>query len=486
MLVMIWGLVIGMIYWQIGRVKSVRDEMAMDQLDVIAARIVELYSKDDTESVNKFTNFANKFYTLSENYDPLYVCVVNTATGNVAKRFGSTILSSYEMPRQKSGCVTIGEKELSSEFDRSTKFLFTTQIVPYKNLKVYVFLPYTRRLQEKIDWRVTYLYLVFGAIGIAASLLAYLTTSYIGKNLKLLRNFAREASQNPDFVNTKGMNYPHNELGDICREIANIYNQRMKEAERSEREHEIALHAIEEKERIKRELTGNINHELKTPVGVIQGYIDTIMDDPDMDPVTMRRFLEKTQHSVHRLTALITDITAITKLESDGKLINKEKVSLRGMMERFSMFLDEGKVLCDKMTFSYEVPDDAYVYINESLMSTTLLNFVKNAVAYSEGTICRMITTDEDDSFYYFSFYDNGVGVPPQHLSHLFERFYRVNAGRSRTVGGTGLGLAISEVTIKSFGGDIAAQAHFPTGLEFKFSLPKYKESYDSDATSGK
>lgn len=481
LVVCLWAVIIGTMFWQIDSVRSIRDEMVLDQLSVIGSRIVDLYEEGSPGSVDDFAKFINKFYSDSENYDPLMVWVADVATDSVEMRVGSAISPDIELPKNKCGTMEIPADLLSEDFPADTRFIYSVHAAPHQKKRIYLMLPYTRRMQEVVSSRTTYYWLVFVAIGIFATIVAYVATSYFGRNLKLLRRFAYNASSDPNFV-ASDVSFPHNELGDISREIINIFNQRASEVERREKEHKVALHAIEEKERIKRDITSNINHELKTPVGVIQGYMDTIVNTPDMDDTTRNRFFRKVYENMHRLSSLINDITAITKLESDGKLINIEDVNFHDLVFSFANFIEDGEVLQDKMTFSYDIPLDCVVLGNDGLLTTVLMNFVKNSVAYSEGTICRLILAKEDDDFYYFTYYDNGNGVPPEHLPHMFERFYRVNAGRSRSTGGTGLGLSIVEVTITTLGGEISVQNHFPTGLEFTFSLPKFKKRPESSA----
>lgn len=173
-------------------------------------------------------------------------------------------------------------------------------------------------------------------------------------------------------------------------------------------------------------------------MGVIQGYIDTLVENPDMDIETRDKFLYKTQENVYRLSALIADITAITRLDNGEKLVNVTDVDFHDLVFSFENMLQETGLL-QSMTFTYDVPLQCMVLANEPLMHSVLLNLVKNAVAYSRGTTCRLELDHEDDDFFYFNFYDDGVGVAPEHIPHMFERFYRVNGGRSRDCGGTGL-----------------------------------------------
>lgn len=478
MVVAMWAVILGTLFWQMDRVRSVRDEMMFEQLSMIGTRLVELYDEQqDSTEVENFANFAANYFRGDEHYDPLNIMIMDMNNDTSAiKRIGSTINPGFKIPKDKQGAMMIPAEQLNTEFDEDTRFLYSMHAAPFSDKKILLVLCYTKPMQDMINARFTNFWLVFVAIGILATLMAYVTTSYFGKSLKLLRNFAYQASNDPNFILTDDVVFPHNELGDITKEIIKIYTQRTVESEKREQEHRIAQKALEDKERLKRDLTGNINHELKTPVGVIKGLVDTIVSNPDMPDNTRRKFMTDIQNNVDRLTNLITDITAITKLEAGGKLSNIKEIDFHDLVYKFSEFIEKGGVLQDKMTFTYDVPLNCKIEGNESLLHTVLLNFVKNSVAYSEGTMCRLIMTREDDDFYYFSYYDNGIGVPAEHLPRMFERFYRVNAGRSRNLGGTGLGLPIVEATIKACGGQIEVLNHFPTGLEFKFSLVKSKD----------
>ena len=113
---------------------------------------------------------------------------------------------------------------------------------------------------------------------------------------------------------------------------------------------------------------------------------------------------------------------------------------------------------------------------NASLLSNMLMNLAKNAAAYSKGTECGVRLDGEDNNFYRFVFFDNGIGVGEEHIPHLFERFYRIDSGRSRKTGGTGLGLPIVQNTILAHGGTIEVRNGKNGGLEFVYTLPKSKK----------
>ncbi len=127
-----------------------------------------------------------------------------------------------------------------------------------------------------------------------------------------------------------------------------------------------------------------------------------------------------------------------------------------------------------KMKFISNIPLNCVVKGNHSLLSEALLNLMRNAAVYSGGTKMVFELIGEDGDFYIFSFNDDGVGVGEQHLPHLFDRFYRVDVGRSLKMGGTGLGLPIVKNTINVLGGTISVKNHKDGGLQFYFTLPKW------------
>ena len=125
------------------------------------------------------------------------------------------------------------------------------------------------------------------------SIMAFIFTFYLSKNVKLLHKFAKQAATETSL--DANYRFPKDELGEVSQQIVDLFNSKAKAVEDSEHEHKIALDAIKEKSRIKRELTNNINHEIKTPVGIIKGYIDTIAEDTEMPERTRMHFITKTQ-----------------------------------------------------------------------------------------------------------------------------------------------------------------------------------------------
>lgn len=239
---------------------------------------------------------------------------------------------------------------------------------------------------------------------------------------------------------------------------------------------EISINDItqeEEQARLKRQLTQNIAHELKTPVSSIQGYLETIISNPNIPQENVRVFLERSYAQSNRLTFLLRDISVLTRMDEAPELVEKEQVNLSKIVENIlnevALGLEEKHI-----TVVNKLPSEVILTGSSSLLYSIFRNLTDNAIAYAGNDIQLTINCfREDEKFYYFSFSDTGVGVPEEHLNRLFERFYRVDKGRSRKLGGTGLGLAIVKNAVLFHGGTIFAKNMPKGGLEFVFTLKK-------------
>lgn len=239
---------------------------------------------------------------------------------------------------------------------------------------------------------------------------------------------------------------------------------------------EISINDItqeEEQARLKRQLTQNIAHELKTPVSSIQGYLETIISNPNIPQENVRVFLERSYAQSNRLTFLLRDLSVLTRMDEAPELVEKEQVNLSKIVENIlnevALGLEEKHI-----TVVNKLPSEVILTGSSSLLYSIFRNLTDNAIAYAGNDIQITINCfREDEKFYYFSFSDTGVGVPEEHLNRLFERFYRVDKGRSRKLGGTGLGLAIVKNAVLFHGGTIFAKNMPKGGLEFVFTLKK-------------
>lgn len=229
----------------------------------------------------------------------------------------------------------------------------------------------------------------------------------------------------------------------------------------------------EDKTRLKRQLTQNVAHELKTPVSSIQGYLETIVSNPDMDEDTKNGFIQRCYAQSRRLSSLLADISTLNKLDDAPQGYEFERVNIPDLLQFIQRDVSM-QIESNHVTFRALVGPDVEVNGNHSLLYSVFRNLTDNSIAYGgDGVTITVQVVSEDDSFYTFSFSDNGPGVAPEHVPHLFERFYRIDKGRSRKMGGTGLGLAIVKNAVLLHQGTISVRLGITGGLEFIFTLPK-------------
>ena len=240
--------------------------------------------------------------------------------------------------------------------------------------------------------------------------------------------------------------------------------------------YEISINDIsrqEEESRMKRQITQNVSHELKTPVIRIQGYLETILSNPDLSPDKRQFFLERCYSQSTRLTGLLRDISVLNRLDEASEMFDLTEVNITKLIAEIqkecSQDMEEKHI-----TSEIILPGDPTVFGNNSLLYSIFRNLYDNAIAYAGENIKITVNCyKEDPKYYYFSFSDNGVGIPEEHINRIFERFYRVDKGRSRKIGGTGLGLSIVKNGVNFHKGQISAKSSPGKGVTFFFTLKK-------------
>ena len=232
------------------------------------------------------------------------------------------------------------------------------------------------------------------------------------------------------------------------------------------------LEQEQDKIRIKRQLTNNINHELKTPVASIQVCLETLINNPNLEKNMQTRMIDRCYQSCQRLRNLLRDVSLITRIEEGNQQIERERVVINDIVddlkEELTIYPSESRL--DLYT---NIDEEVVVNGNSSLLISIFRNLTENAIAYSGGTSITISLLENNSNECKLSFEDNGIGVEEKHLEHLFERFYRVDKGRSRQKGGTGLGLAIVKHSVLFHGGEITVTNKKDGGLRFVFTLKK-------------
>ncbi len=242
-----------------------------------------------------------------------------------------------------------------------------------------------------------------------------------------------------------------------------------------EREHTLKEREEQEKIRIKRQLTNNINHELKTPICSILGYLDMVINNPNLTSEQVVSFVGKSYDQAERLRSLMSDLSTITRIDEASTMIECEMINISKLVEDL---IDDvcPQAQQQSIIVTTDLPDEVIIEGNQSLLYSIFRNLVDNAIAYSGGRRVWIELTKDGLNHYFFVIRDNGIGIEEKHLEYIFERFYRVDKGRSRKFGGTGLGLSIVKNAVLFHGGAIEARVGQSGGAEFYFSLQKNRE----------
>ncbi len=224
-------------------------------------------------------------------------------------------------------------------------------------------------------------------------------------------------------------------------------------------------------QQLKQEMTNNIAHELKTPVSSIRGYLEILLGDKPVSDDKRRFFLDRCYQQTLRLSALINDVSLINKLEEADDLFPVESLQVASIVDEAMADLYD-KAHAISISFDNNVADTICVQGNKSLLYAIFRNLVENAVAYAgEGVSVVVESYKVENGLVFFHFFDTGRGVDSKFLPVLFDRFLRVENGRSRQSGGTGLGLSIVKHAVIFHGGTIYVKNREQGGLEFFFSL---------------
>ncbi|MCI5718063.1 MAG: ATP-binding protein [Alistipes sp.] len=382
---------------------------------------------------------------------------------------GSAVLGNHRQRPEVAAALATGAGYTIKRLSESTSERYFYSARRGHNVVMRTAVPYTYSLYRSLRADMGFLWFIL-AVAVVISIIGYFATRRLGRQIERLRDFAERAERGERIE--CGTSVARDEIDDISNHVIGLYAELQKTIGERDREHAKALHETQEKIRIKRQLTNNINHELKTPIASISGYIETIISNERMDDATRTAFLRRCLSQCERLGKLLADVADITRMDDGREQIHRERVVLNDIVDEIAEEVAVQpaerrlRVNCD---FEGEVA----VVGNRDMLTSIFRNLASNAVAYSSGRDIFIHMVAEDDEKYTISFADNGIGVEEEHLPRLFERFYRVDKGRSRKMGGTGLGLSIVKNAVALHGGDIEARNRVSGGLEFIFTLRK-------------
>lgn len=329
--------------------------------------------------------------------------------------------------------------------------------------------PYSISLDTLLEADYGFMW-IMGTVTFVMCLLGYIATRRLGLHIQRLNRFAENVEQGVVISDTEP--FPHDELGDISNHIVRLYARLQQANTDRDNEHRAAMHEHREKERIKKQLTNNINHELKTPVAAIQVCLETVLTHKDMSEEKRNQFLQRCLLNSGRLGKLLTDVALITRMDDGGGAISKEQLNLTEIVKE--VIADHEPMASSKgICIENDVVRDIELPGNTALLESVFNNLVDNAIAYSGGTRINVSILSETEDKVTLAFSDNGTGVPEEHLPRLFERFYRIDKGRSRAAGGTGLGLSIVKNAVIMHGGSISVENLKSGGLLYKITFSK-------------
>lgn len=328
--------------------------------------------------------------------------------------------------------------------------------------------PYTISLSQLLEADYHFLW-IMGGIALVFCLIGFFSTRRVGQHIIRLRDFA-ETVENGEIISNSAP-FPHDELGDISNNIVRLYARLQQALNDRDKQHTMALHQQQEKERIKKQLTNNINHELKTPVASIQVCLETLLAHENMNNDKRREFIERCLANTDRLRRLLTDVSLLTRMDEGGSFISMEPVNLTAII---SDVVADCELSANErgMVIDNNIVPEIVIDGNTQFLESVFYNLIDNALAYSGGTCITLKVETLTDKKVVMTVSDNGCGVADEHLERLFERFYRIDKGRSRAMGGTGLGLSIVKNVILLHGGMIGVENHPTGGLTFTITFP--------------
>jgi len=297
-------------------------------------------------------------------------------------------------------------------------------------------------------------------------LIRYFTERFIYRRIKLIYKFISQTKATKREEVFYESVLPEKSLEEVSREVEQWAEQKKREVER-----------LKQTEQYRKEFLQNLSHELKTPIFAIQGYVDTLLSGAMNKEELAKKFLANTSRNVERLVNLVADLDEISKLESGEQQLHKTNFIIQEMiLEVFEALSIKSAEHFIKPSIKKGCEAPVWVHADKEKIRMVLINLVDNAIKYGKynGTIIFSCYTT-DDNHVLIEISDNGHGIAEEHLSRIFERFYRTDLARSRKEGGSGLGLAICKHIIEAHNQRIHVRSTIDVGSTFGFTLETRK-----------
>ena len=412
LIVFSWTIILCFIGFQYMREKQYKSEFLSAQL--------QLYNRHLLQAIEDGLSHEEYIHSQEKPFDGLRVSII-TLSGTVVydNMLPVSSLDNHRMRPEVSDALKRGSGYHIGRQSSSDGHEYFYSATRGERVIVRTAIPYSASLQELLqaDWSFL---VVMISVSLVMTVIAYFITKRLGKTIERINDFETE----------------------------------------------------QEKARIKRQLTDNMNHELKTPVASIQVCLETLLSGISLNEEKRQELIERCYTHNERLRRLLNEVSLITRIEDGSALIGKEQMVINDILEEIA---EELAIMPEEERLTLHTRFDERVVIegNLSLIASIFRNLTENAIAYSEGKNIYITLLENNESECHIRFEDDGCGVEDKQLTRLFERFYRVDKGRSRQMGGTGLGLAIVKHAVQFHGGTITAGNRPGGGLRFEFSLRK-------------
>jgi two-component system phosphate regulon sensor histidine kinase PhoR len=225
-------------------------------------------------------------------------------------------------------------------------------------------------------------------------------------------------------------------------------------------------------ERIRQDFVANVSHELRTPLTAIRGYVEALLDEDSGGASQAKGFLRIIERHTQRMEKIVSDLLLLSEMESPDRILNRTPLDLGAVLSSAVEALRplaQSKHLTLQMEIATQLPA---VSGDSQKVHQVVVNLLNNAISYTQEGGRIAVGIQPVNGGVEVSVTDNGIGIPPEHLSRIFERFYRVDKSRSREEGGTGLGLSIVKHIVEAHGGWVGVESHPGKGSRFYFFLP--------------